>query len=106
MRRDAIFYQIFKRFPSLFFELIGEPPSRAQGYRFESVELKEPNFRIDGVFLPSENAQPRVIFFAEVQFQKDQTLYHRFFCELFIYLYRNQGEYDDWYGVLIFPQQG
>lgn len=77
VRRDTIFYQIFQRFPSLFFDLIGQPPAQAQGYRFESVEVKEPNFRIDGVFLPPDNASPKMVFFVEVQFQKDQALYHR-----------------------------
>ena len=106
VKRDAIFYKIFKRFPNLFFELIGQPPALARGYRFESIEVKEPSFRIDGVFLPPEDASPKIVFFAEVQFQKDQSLYHRFFSELFLYLYRNQVSYDDWYGVLLFPRQG
>jgi predicted transposase/invertase (TIGR01784 family) len=60
---------------------------------------------LDGVFLPPEDAESKVVFFAEVQFQKDQLLYHRFFSELFLYLYRNQTRYDDWYGVLIFPSR-
>lgn len=102
MKRDAIFYQIFKRFPSLFFTLVDQAPERVQGYRFESVEVKEPTFRIDGVFLPPETASPKVVFFAEVQFQKDESLYDRFFCESLLYLYRNRSLYDDWYGVLIF----
>lgn len=102
VKRDAIFYTLFQRFPSLLFELVDCPPTEAQRYRFESVEIKEPNFRIDGVFLPPEDASPKVIFFAEIQFQKDETLYHRFFCESLLYLYRNQSLYDDWYGVVIF----
>ena len=36
VKRDAIFYQIFKRFPNLFFELIGQSPSQVQDYCFES----------------------------------------------------------------------
>lgn len=106
MRRDAIFYQIFKRFPSLLFILLDIPLEQVQGYRFESVEVKEPSFRIDGVFLPPETATTKTVFFVEVQFQKDQALYHRFFSELFLYLYRNQEQYQDWQGVLIFPSRG
>jgi predicted transposase/invertase (TIGR01784 family) len=94
VRRDAIFYHLFKRHPALLPE-----------YRFESVEIKEPSFRIDGVFLPPEEASPKTLFFTEVQFQSDPSLYHRFFAELFLYLYRNRGSYDDWRGVLLFPQQ-
>lgn len=82
--------------------LVDELPVQAQSYRFESVEVKEPTFRIDGVFLPPENVSPRVVFFAEVQFQKDESLYHRFFSESLLYLYRNQTLHDDWHGVIIF----
>ncbi len=102
MKRDSIYYQIFKRFPALLFELVDDRPQEAQNYRFESVEVKETAFRIDGVFLPPENATPKIIFFAEVQFQDDETLYYRFFTELMIYLYRNRYQCDDWRGVVIF----
>ncbi len=74
MRRDAIFYQIFQRFPGLFFELIGQTVPQMDNYRFESVEVKELSFRIDKVFLPPEDAKSKVLFFAEVQFQKHQSL--------------------------------
>ena len=105
MRRDAIFYQIFQRYPALFFELIDQHPESAQRYQFTSVEIKEPSFRIDGVLLPPEDAANRQIFFAEVQFQPDQGLHHRFFAELFLYLYRNRGTYDSWHGTLIYPSR-
>ncbi|MBD2388723.1 Rpn family recombination-promoting nuclease/putative transposase [Cylindrospermum sp. FACHB-282] len=102
MRRDTIFYKLFKQFPGLLFELVDEPPPEAAGYQFESVEVKETAFRIDGVFLPPDNAVSQVVFFAEVQFQKDEDLYHRFFSELFLFLYRHSIRYDDWFGVIIF----
>jgi predicted transposase/invertase (TIGR01784 family) len=105
VKRDAIFYQIFKRFPSLFFILLDQAPEQAQGYRFKSVEVKEPTFRIDGVFLPPDDASSKTIFFCEVQFQKDEDLYYRFFSESLLYLYRNRSLYDDWYGVVIFPSR-
>lgn len=95
MRRDAIFYTIFKRVPGLLFELVEQPPAEAASYRFESVEVKEPTFRIDGVFLPPPDATSQTIFFAEVQFQKDELLYHRFFSESMLYMYRNPSLYDD-----------
>ncbi|AUB38438.1 putative transposase YdaD [Nostoc flagelliforme CCNUN1] len=102
MRRDSIFYKLFKQFPGLLFELVDEPPPEAENYQFESVEVKETAFRIDGVFLPPANAVSKTVFFAEVQFQKDEDLYHRFFSELFLFLYRNSIRYDDWFGVIIF----
>ncbi|MGF1604107.1 MAG: Rpn family recombination-promoting nuclease/putative transposase [Thermosynechococcaceae cyanobacterium] len=105
MRRDAIYYQVFKRFPSLLFTLLEHPPEQAKGYQFESIEVKEPTFRIDGVFLPPEDTSPKVIYFAEVQFQPDEELYDRFFAESLLYLHRNPSIYDDWYGVVIFPSR-
>ncbi|MBE9013296.1 Rpn family recombination-promoting nuclease/putative transposase [Pseudanabaenaceae cyanobacterium LEGE 13415] len=103
MKRDVIFYQLFQRFPNLFFDLIDRP--QMQGYRFDSVEVKEPTFRIDGVFLPPESASPKTIFFVEVQFQRDDALYDRFFAELMLYLHRNPI-YDDWYGVILLKSRG
>lgn len=41
MKRDSIYYQIFKRFPGLLFELVEDPPLQAQKYQFESIEVKE-----------------------------------------------------------------
>jgi predicted transposase/invertase (TIGR01784 family) len=105
VKRDSIYYQIFKRFPALIFELVDHRTQQAQNYRFESVEVKETSFRIDGVFLPPEDTTPRIIYFAEVQFQRDESLYHRFFTESMMYLNRNQSEYDDWYCVVIFPSR-
>jgi predicted transposase YdaD len=57
VKRDSIYYQIFKRHPGLIFELINQSPQQADKYRFESVEVKETTFRIDGVFLPPEVSQ-------------------------------------------------
>ena len=105
MKRDTIHYQVFKRFPGLLFELVNNPPPQSRNYRFDSVEVKETSFRIDGVFLPPLGAVPKTVFFAEVQFQKDESLYHRFFTESLAYLYRNQSLYDDWRGVVIFPSR-
>jgi predicted transposase/invertase (TIGR01784 family) len=105
VRRDAIFYQLFQRFPTLLFSILDHPPNQAAGYRFESVEVKEPTFRIDGIFLPPDDASPKTVYFAEFQIQKDKSLYHRFFSESLLYLYRNQALYDDWYGVLIFASR-
>ncbi|MBD2772575.1 Rpn family recombination-promoting nuclease/putative transposase [Iningainema tapete] len=105
MKRDSIYYQLFKRFPGLLFELVDNPPEQAQNYRFESVEVKETALRIDGVFLPPEGTTPRIVFFAEVQFQRDEALYYRFFTETQMYLNRNRFQYDDWYCVVIFPSR-
>jgi hypothetical protein len=56
MRRDTIFYQLFVQSPTLLFDLIPNPPSNIAGYTFDSVEVKETSFRIDGIFLPPNNS--------------------------------------------------
>jgi predicted transposase/invertase (TIGR01784 family) len=105
LKTDTIYYQLFKRFPSLIFTLLDHQPERARDYRFESIEVKETSFRIDGVFLPPEGISPRVVYFGEVQFQKDESLYFRFFAETSLYLHRNQDLFDDWFGVIIFASR-
>lgn len=56
VRTDSLFYELFHASPAIFFELIGRPDTEANGYEFRSVEVKQPDFRIDGVFIPSHNS--------------------------------------------------
>ncbi|MGG6267697.1 Rpn family recombination-promoting nuclease/putative transposase [Leptolyngbya sp. AN03gr2] len=104
MRRDPIFYQMFQRSPSLLFDLLGERPLNAIDYRFDSVGVKEPKFEIDGVFLPPES-EPGIVYFCEVQFQKDPELYERLFGESLLYFYRNSSRFSDWQAVVIYPSR-
>lgn len=103
MKTDSIFYRLFQLSPSIFFELIGQPGTAASGYEFRSVEIKQAAFRIDGVLLPPDGPG-RPVYFTEVQFQKDQRLYHRFFAELFLYLAQHPTTHD-WQGVVIYPDR-
>ena len=93
MRRDSSFYKLFQQSPSLLFELLTNPPENADEYRFDSVAVKEPKFEIDGVFIPPENENPGVVYFCEVQFQKDERLYERVFAESWLYFYRNRDRF-------------
>jgi predicted transposase/invertase (TIGR01784 family) len=103
MRRDSIFYKLFQQSPTLLFELLPDPPANAQSYRFDSVAVKEPRFEIDGVFLPPEADESGIVYFCEVQFQKDQLLYERVFAESALYFYRNRDRFRDWQAVIIYP---
>ncbi|MDJ0734380.1 MAG: Rpn family recombination-promoting nuclease/putative transposase [Nostocaceae cyanobacterium] len=105
MRRDSIFYKLFQQYPSLLFELLTNPPINANEYKFDSVAVKEPTFEIDGVFLPPENKTPAVVYFCEVQFQKDEQLYERIFAESSLYFYRNRHRFSDWQAVIIYPSR-
>jgi len=104
VRTDSLFYKLFNTSPGIFFELIGRSATEASDYEFCSVEIKEPDFRIDGVFVPSRNASAQTVYFVEVQFQKDQLLYHRFFAELFLYLDQNPAT-RDWQAVVVYPRR-
>lgn len=104
MRRDSIFYQLFQQYPQLLFDLLPTAPANAAGYRFDSVAVKEPRFEIDGVFLPPDDA-PGVLYFAEVQFQKDPMFYERVFAEVFLYFYRNRERFSNWQIVIIYPSR-
>ncbi|MDZ8028388.1 MAG: Rpn family recombination-promoting nuclease/putative transposase [Nostoc sp. DedQUE11] len=105
MRRDSIFYKLFQQYPTLLFELLTNPPINADAYRFDSVAVKEPKFEIDGVFLPPENEGVGVVYFCEVQFQKDEQLYERVFAESSLYFYRNRNRFSDWEAVIIYPSR-
>ncbi|MDR7993538.1 DUF2887 domain-containing protein [Thermosynechococcus sp. TG252] len=76
MRRDSLFYQLFAQLPQTLFDLLGiDTP---QGYRFDSVELKQTAFRIDGVFVPPDPSG--IVYFCEVQFQRDLHLLRALLC--------------------------
>ncbi|MEO0803637.1 MAG: Rpn family recombination-promoting nuclease/putative transposase [Cyanobacteria bacterium J06642_2] len=104
MRTDSIYYQLFSVYPASFFQLANLPAAEAEGYRFESVEVKETAFRIDGVFLPNDGDSQKPVILCEVQMQKDEDIYYRMFSELFIYLYRKKPPHP-WCVVAIFAKR-
>ncbi|MDG2990297.1 Rpn family recombination-promoting nuclease/putative transposase [Candidatus Synechococcus calcipolaris G9] len=105
MRRDSIFYQLFQQLPLTLFDLLDVTPTNVSGYRFDSVEVKEASFRIDGVFLPPENDPPGIVYFCEVQFQKDEKLYERLFSESLLYFCLYRAHFSDWRVVIIYPSR-
>ena len=105
MRRDSIFYKLFQQYPNLLFTLLTNPPENADEYRFDSVAVKEPKFEIDGVFLPPEGENPGVVYFCEVQFQKDELLYERVFAESYLYFYRNRARFSNFQIAIIYPSR-
>ena len=101
MKTDTLFYQLFKSFHTLLFELIDRPTSEAEGYQFSSVEIKEKAFRFDGVFIPTSN--DKLIFLVEVQFQPKDDFYSEFLAEIFLYLNQYRPT-QDWQAVAIFAR--
>jgi predicted transposase/invertase (TIGR01784 family) len=101
MKQDTIFYQLFKRSPTLLFELISNFPPQAAEYRFDSIEVKETAFRADGVFLPP--TPEGNVFFGEVQQAKDELFYERLLAEIGIFAYRDRDSFKDWRAVVVYP---
>jgi predicted transposase/invertase (TIGR01784 family) len=101
MKQDTIFYQLFKRSPTLLFELLANYPPQATAYRFDSIEVKETAFRADGVFLPPTPAGN--VYFGEVQQARDNLLYERLLAEIGIFAYRDRDSFKDWRAVVIYP---
>ncbi len=104
MKTDSIWYNLFLKFPSIFFELIGEPSTNSLRYKFSSVEVKQLSFRLDGIFLPKGESPELPIHFVEVQFQKDEEFYSRLFTEIFIYL-RQKKPRNDWQVTVVYPSR-
>jgi predicted transposase/invertase (TIGR01784 family) len=104
VQTDKIFYSLFQSFPSIFFAIIGDTTVNVNAYEFVSVEVKETAFRIDGVFVPTNESIDQPLYFVEVQFQLDSVFYRRLFAEIFVYLRQNQSV-NHWRAVVIYPQR-
>jgi predicted transposase/invertase (TIGR01784 family) len=104
LQTDSLFFHIFKTSPGILFELLGQPANLAENYSFDSVEIKQVGFRIDGVLLPKPDALDQTVIFLEVQFQKDPTFYHRLIAEIHVFLKLNPSTFD-WKAVVIFQKR-
>jgi predicted transposase/invertase (TIGR01784 family) len=100
MKRDTLFYRIFQQNPTLLFDLLPYPPTNPEGYTFDSVEVKETSFRVDGVLRPLNGNG--IVFFSEFQMQLIPDLYERLFSEIGVYTYRFRKQVTDWQAVAIY----
>ncbi len=102
MKTDSIFYKIFLNYPRSFFDLIGESDTQENNYKFSSIEVKQLSFRLDGLFLPTDENSNLPLYLVEVQFQTDENLYYRLFSEFFLFL-RQYKPPHPWQMVVIYP---
>ncbi len=77
MKTDAIFYQLFKEFPNIFFELIGKPETNIAAYQFDAPSVKQRTFSLDGVFSTVPKFESEPLYFLEVQCYKEDDFYAR-----------------------------
>jgi predicted transposase/invertase (TIGR01784 family) len=102
MKSDSLFYTLFQTLPEALFLLAGEDSTNAQNYRFQSIEVKDHAFRLDGVLaLPDFTG---LYFFAEVQYQRDKRFYSRLFAEIMTFLHQHQPK-GHWRAVVIYPKR-
>ncbi len=104
MKTDSIFYRIFLDYPRTFFDLIGESSAQENNDKFSSIEVKQLSFRLDGLFLPTEETSEGPLYLVEVQFQPDENLYYRLFSEFFLFL-RQYKPPHPWQMVVIYPNR-
>ena len=105
MKTDAIFYAIFKEFPSIFFEFIGKLNTNTNAYEFIAPEIKQRAFRLDGIFSPLGEFPHEPLYFVEIQFYKDEAFYDRFFTSIFLYFSQYQPPNPDWYAIVIYDKR-
>jgi predicted transposase/invertase (TIGR01784 family) len=105
MKTDAIFYEIFKEFPNIFFEIIGKPDTNTNIYEFIAPEIKQKSFRLDGVFSPFAEFPNEALYFIEVQFYKDEEFYDRLFTSIFLYFTQYQPPNPDWFAIVIYDKR-
>jgi predicted transposase/invertase (TIGR01784 family) len=104
MKSDSLFYKYFQMLPEALLLLADEdiPSQTAAEYRFQSVEVKDLSFRLDGVLARADFEG--VFFFVEVQYQKDKHLYRRIFAEIMVFLAQNRPQ-GRWRVVVVFPKR-
>ncbi len=85
MKTDAIFYEIFKEIPKIFFKIIGQPHINPNAYEFTEPELQQTSLRLDGVFSTRQEFSNEPLYFVETQFYKDEEFYDRLFTSIFLY---------------------
>lgn len=105
MKTDAIFYEIFKEFPKIFFEVIGKPDTNIDIYEFTAPEIKQRSFRLDGVFSPQSDFPDEPLYFVEIQFYKDEEFYDRLFTSIFLYFSQYQPPNPEWYAIVIYDKR-
>ena len=103
MKTDSIFYRLFQVLPSTLLELVDRPASDADAYEFTSVEIKQLGFRLDGLLRPRSDTAAQPIYFAEVQFYRDEQFYFRFFGEIFLYLSQYKPKIQPWQAIVLYP---
>ena len=103
MKRDPLFFRLFKELPGCFFHLVGRSERDAQRYALEAIEYKATSVRLDGVFRPLQpGGDPAYLW--EAQFYASETVYANLLSKIGRFLeHGNPGQ--DWVAVVIYPHR-
>ncbi len=103
MKRDPLFFRLFKELPGCFFHLVGRSAADAQRYALEAIEYKATSVRLDGVFRPLQPVgQPAYLW--EAQFYASETVYANLLSKIGRFLEHGNPE-QDWVAVVIYPNR-
>jgi len=101
MKRDPLFFRLFKELPGCFFQLVGRSEREAQRYQLDAIEYKSTAVRLDGVFRPDEpDVNPAYIW--EAQFYPSDKVYANLLTKVGRFLEHGDPN-QDWIAVVIYP---
>jgi predicted transposase/invertase (TIGR01784 family) len=103
MKRDPLFFRLFKELPGCFFKLVGRSEADAQRYALEAIEYKATSVRLDGVFRPLQpGGDPAYLW--EAQFYASEKVYANLLSKIGRFLEHGDPELD-WVAVVIYPNR-
>jgi predicted transposase/invertase (TIGR01784 family) len=101
VKRDPLFFRLFKELPSCFFQLVGRTDVDAQRYQLEAIEYKSTAVRLDGVFRPVQPSDdPAYIW--EAQNYASEMVYANVLSKVGRFLEHGDPA-QDWVAVVIYP---
>ncbi len=103
MKRDPLFFRLFKELPGCFFQLVGRSQSDAQRYALEAIEYKATSVRLDGVFRPLRPGDDPVYLW-EAQFYASKKVYANLLSKIGRFLEHGDAEQDR-VAVVIYPNR-
>jgi predicted transposase/invertase (TIGR01784 family) len=101
MKRDPLFFRLFKELPCCFFHLVGRTAADAGRYQLEAIEYKSTAVRLDGLFRPLQSSDGPAYLW-EAQFHSSDTVYANMMSKIARFL-EHDDPAQDWIAVVIYP---
>lgn len=101
MKRDTLFFELFRDLPRGFFEAIGRGDIDPKQYELKAIEYKEAAVRLDGVFLPRTPAAGPA-FLWEAQWYRSNKVYANLLSKIGRFLEHGNPS-QPWVAVVLYP---